>query len=218
MPKLHQKLYDQVFEAILSGRIEPGTRLAETELAEIYQVSRSVIRRTLQRMSDEGLVDIRQNLGARVNCVSHEDAGAIFEARRVIELGVVEIVCGHLGRETLGALRDICTEESTAMADHNRARGLRLSAEFHLTLAEATRNPVLISYAGNLMSRSALATACLERRDPGFCAFGEHEAIVDALAKGNLDLSRRLMARHIEHIASNLEHEPPSLGAVLSAG
>jgi DNA-binding GntR family transcriptional regulator len=219
MSRLHQKLYDQVFEAILTGNIAPGTRLAEIELAELYNVSRSVIRRTLQRMSDEGLVDIRQNRGASVCNVDALTASQIFEARAVIELGIVDLICGNLSASRVTALRQICVAESQAMAADNRARGLRLAAEFHLQLAEATENPVLTQYASNLMSRSALAIACLERESPVYCAYGEHEAIIDALVENDLKLGRQLMSRHIDHIASNLdlatESEPVPLAKML---
>ena len=104
MPKLHRKLYDQVFDAILRGDIAPGTRLSEEALANLYGVSRSVVRRTLQRLFDEGIVDIRPNRGASVKSVDALDARAIFEARRVVDLaaaltGGVALACSdaHYG-------------------------------------------------------------------------------------------------------------------------
>ncbi len=205
MSTLHKKLYDQVFDAILGGVIAPGTRLAEVALADLYGVSRSVVRRTLQRLCDEGIVDIRQNRGATVNSVTPRTAREVFEARRVVELGVVELVSGRLSSSQARALRETCAEERRAMESGDRARGLRLSAEFHLQLARATGNELLVGYANNLMSRSALAIACLERRTPIHCAFGEHPRLVDSIAAGDVGAARELMDRHLEHIAANLD-------------
>ncbi len=207
MPKLHRKLYDQVFDAILRGEIAPGTRLSEESLANLYGVSRSVVRRTLQRLFDEGIVDIRPNRGASVNSVDPDTARAIFEARRVVETGIVELVCGRLGGGEIDRLRAVVAREDAAMGSGDRAAGLRLAAEFHLALAAVAGNPLLERYAGNLMSRSALAIACLERREPAHCAWSEHGALVDALEAGDAATASRLMRRHIEHIADNLDLE-----------
>ncbi len=210
MPKLHRKLYDQVFDAILRGEIAPGTRLSEETLANLYGVSRSVVRRTLQRLFDEGIVDIRPNRGASVRSVDADDARSIFEARRVVETGIVELACGQLSGEQIRDLREIVRREDDAMRAGDRTTGLRLSAEFHLALSNAAGNPMLARYAGNLMSRSALAVACLERREPAHCAWGEHGALLDALEAGDAATARRRMQEHLEHIAANLELDDPA--------
>ena len=218
MSRLHEQLYNEVFEAILTGKIRPGTRLTESELESIYDVSRSVIRRTLQRMADEGLVDIRQNKGARVNQVDSAMARSIFDARRIVETGIVELLCGKLTALQMQQLRDLCIAENSAMTEGHRARGLRLSAEFHLMLAHATNNPLLQQYATNLMSRSALAIACLEKSNPAYCAYDEHSKLLDALESLNVDVAMQLMRDHINHIESNLEflgEHPSSLSSML---
>ncbi len=219
MPALHQQLYNRLFDAILGGEIAPGTRLAETTLAELNGVSRTVVRRTLQRLCDEGIVDIRPNRGATVNSVDAADARAIFQARQVVELGVVDLVCGRLDARRQRTLRGICAAEQRAMMAGERARGLRLSADFHLQLAAAAGNPLLLGYATNLMSRSALAIACLERPAPRYCAYGEHPELLDALVAGDMRRARRRMRSHLEHIASNLEMDPAhALAGLLAAG
>lgn len=219
MTALHRQLYDQVFDAILGGTIAPGTRLTESTLASMYGVSRTVVRRTLQRLCDEGIVDIRQNRGATVNSVDADTARAIFQARRVVELGVVDLVCGRMTKRQVRALGALCEAERKAMASGDRPRGLRLSAEFHLALAEATGNELLLGYATNLMSRSALAVACLERRSPLFCAYGEHPRLLAALSGGDAEAARDIMARHLEHIVSNLDldGEDDSLRRILAS-
>lgn len=204
MATLNQRLYHRIFDAILDGAIAPGTRLTEARLAELYGVSRTVVRRTLQRLCDEGMVDIRQNRGAAVRSIDAHLAREVMQAREVLESGIVEIVCGVLSPRELSRLRRICREEQAAMRAGERARGLRLSSEFHIMLARATGNALLVQYAVNLMSRSALAVACLERREPLHCAFDEHPAIVDALAAGDAAACRESMRSHIAHIRANL--------------
>lgn len=207
MSTLNQALYDRLFDAILAGTIAPGARLAETRLAELHGVSRSVVRRTLQRLSDEGVVDIRQNRGATVARVDAAAAREIMQARRVLETGVIEIVCGSLGDDVLERLRRVCADEQAAMLGGDRSRGLKLSSRFHLLLARATGNRLLERYAVNLMSRSALAVAALERSRPTHCAYREHPAILDALADGDREGATALMRSHIDHIAENLRPE-----------
>ncbi|MFT7533193.1 MAG: DNA-binding GntR family transcriptional regulator [Gammaproteobacteria bacterium] len=204
MSKLHQQCYEQLFEAILNRRLEPGAHLSEEKLSQIYQVSRSVIRRTLQRLFDEGIVDIRPNRGARVNSIDGETARHIFEARDIVESGIVMKLAGKLSEHDQGSLNQLCDEENVAINSGDRARGLRLSTQFHLALVKLGENPLLEQYATNLLSRSSLAIACLEKSQPAYCAHEDHPGIVHALVIGDAAKAQSLMTRHLDHIMSNL--------------
>ena len=211
MSNLNQKCFDQIFEAILNHRLEPGTRLSEEKLASIYQVSRSVIRRTLQRLAHEGIVDIRPNVGARVNKIDAGEARHILEARKMLECGLVEKLAGRLSPSHVSDLMGLCRNEQNAMSDNDPARALRYSTEFHLHLVRLVGNPLLEQFAVNLLSRSSLAVACLGRSRPEHCPHDDHPELVNALKTGDCETARDLMKAHIDHIEANLDYEPGNL-------
>src|SRR5665213_3988313 len=69
-----EAIYQEMFRAIIAHRIPPGTALQEDALASTFGVSRTIIRKVLQRLSHEHLVDLVPNRGAAVAKPSAEEA------------------------------------------------------------------------------------------------------------------------------------------------
>src|SRR5690242_387932 len=78
-------LLDKLRMAIFHGKLTPGQRLVETELAARYETSRGAVREALVLLSNEGLVSRQRNRGAWVRPVSLAEAIEITEARAVLE-------------------------------------------------------------------------------------------------------------------------------------
>ena len=76
--------------AVHEHRLAPGTKLNEDEVADVYGVSRTVVRAALQRLSHDGLVELRRNRGAFVAQPSIRDAREVFEARALLEQHVLD--------------------------------------------------------------------------------------------------------------------------------
>ncbi len=83
------RVYDQIHKAIVERRLEPGTKLGEEALREIYGVSRAQIRSVLVDLSHAKVVELRPNRGAYVAQPSVREARHVFEARRAIEAAIV---------------------------------------------------------------------------------------------------------------------------------
>src|SRR5262252_8793169 len=78
-----------IHEAVLDHRLPPGTKLKEVALAEIFGVTRAVIRKALGRLAHMRLVELRPNRGAVVASPSVDEARDLFAARRAIEGAIV---------------------------------------------------------------------------------------------------------------------------------
>jgi len=76
---------DGLRAAILNGDMSPGQRLVESELVELYAVTRSSLRAAMEDLVAEGLVERIPNKGARVRVVSLEEAVSILECRGVLD-------------------------------------------------------------------------------------------------------------------------------------
>ena len=64
---VEQRIYDSVFDSVMGQRLPPGTKLPEAALCELFGVTRSVVRRVLQRLAHDHIVELRPNKGAVVD-------------------------------------------------------------------------------------------------------------------------------------------------------
>ncbi|MEZ5480493.1 MAG: GntR family transcriptional regulator [Thiolinea sp.] len=197
-------IYEQVFDALLEQKLAPGTRLSEDKLGQVFGVSRTIIRKVLQRLEHEGVVTIHRNRGASVAHTSAAQVRQVFAARAVIELAVVDSACTNITAPQLAGLQAVIDAEQQARHDHDYGKALRLSGEWHLLLAEACGNEFLAGFARSLVSRCSLIIAQYEITDSRLCPQDEHSRILAALVQGDATLARQLMQEHINHIEAKI--------------
>lgn len=199
-------IYEKILAAIFDHRLTPGTKLGEDRLAAIFGVSRARIRRVLPRLAHEGVVTLEPNRGAFVSKPTVAEARDVFEARRLIEPGIVEQLMRQPGLATiLPRLRKHVAAEAKARAAGDTQAIVRLSGEFHMLLAEAAGNAVLAKTMRELTSLTCLVIALYDRPTVPSCLGEEHAEILAAVAGGNRARAKELMLHHLEHVEGNLD-------------
>lgn len=208
-----EAIYGNLYAAIVENHLEPGTKLPEDTLAEAFGVSRTSIRKVLQRLSYERLVDIRLNRGATVAQPTVKEARDIFAARRIVECGVLAQVVAKATPAGLDALRAIIRREHEAEARGDRRESIYLSGEFHVVLARLSENETIVEFLAGLVSRSSLVIATYGAPMAGSCRHSEHEAVLDLIAAGDVEGARTWMERHLKDVerAVVLVEEEPSV-------
>jgi len=98
-------MYTQIVSSIVEHRISPGTRFREERLADLFEVSRTQVRKVLQRLEHEGLVARQPRKGVSVATPTKEETKDIFEARRLIEPWIVGQLCVHCSRSKVLGLK-----------------------------------------------------------------------------------------------------------------
>jgi len=188
-------------EAITRGGFRPGEKLTEEGLARQFSIGRTRVREALRQLSFLGLVTLERNRGAFVSSPSREEVAAAYEARRVVEAGIVTRVATRLGGcpdcAELAALRSHIDLQAAAEAAGHRLRLVKLLTGFHLILARMGGNPFLLGVLEQLTATTSLAVLLDDRSRPPRCAVGEHRAIVDAIAAGDVGRSVSLMCEHL---------------------
>ncbi len=197
-------IYHEVFNAILEQRLTPGTKLSEDALGDVFGVSRTVIRKVLQRLSHEKIVEIRPNRGAVVSVPSIKDARDTFDARRWIERGITRRACENITKTDVGILTKLVQKEHEAYANGNQSEGIHLSGAFHMKLAEIAGNDTLSEYLKELVSRSSLIVAHYEATGSTTCTHNDHKDLIAALSDGNSDHAVALMEAHLQAIEDKL--------------
>lgn len=204
-------IYRRLLAAIFEHRLPPGTKLGEDRLAGIFGVSRARIRRVLPRLAHERLVTLEPNRGAFVAKPTVDEARDIFEARRLIEPGIVSRFIEVAGRTGVTRLRQHVQAERRARAAGDKQAIVRLSGEFHVLMADIAGNAMLARTMRELTLLTCLIIALYDAPAVPHCRSDEHGEIVDAIAAGDHARAVRLMVEHLDHVEDglNLDAEQP---------
>jgi DNA-binding GntR family transcriptional regulator len=211
-----ERVYGAIYAAILEQRLTPGERLREEDLAAGFAVSRTVVRQALQRLSQDGLVDLQHNRGAQVALPTRELAAQVFDARRVIECEVARRLGGRLDAPQQRALHTLVLEEAAADTRGERGKAIRLSGRLHRTLAVWSGNPVFVRVLDELLPTTSLLMALYTSGTRPACVAHRHVELLDALVRSGPAAAAE-MRRHLNEIERSLQPGQPlrAAGATL---
>jgi len=222
--RLSESVADQIRQAIFSGLLAPGHKLApERELAERFQTSRMALREALRALEKEGMITIKRGFGGGAFVADFDEAlRALTDSlNTAVKLGqaksahlteVRTLLEPHIARfATLRATKaDLSDIESVVLAQERELQAGQLSRkldmQFHRRLAEAAHNPVLdiVVNAVNESIREAISRSKLsaEMRSK---VIGYHRKIFEAIRNQDEALAQRIMAEHIAAVQCHLE-------------
>lgn len=212
--KLYRKIVQAIVADIASGRFPVGSRLpAERDLTERFGVSRPTVREAMIALEMQGLVEARKGSGVFVLASSTAemdrelDIGAfeITEARRLLEGEVAAVAATEIEEEQLAELRELLR----LMDQEDNAAAEAADRRFHIAIAEATGNAVIIAAVTDFWDmrfRSPLAQEVLAKAG----SLGtenrlkEHGQILAALeARSPVD-ARNAMRDHLGRLINHL--------------
>lgn len=199
-----EAIYQTLSTTLLAGRLAPGTQLVELRLAPVFGVSRERIRKVLHRLGHERLLELIPNRGAFVASPDLVQARDIYEARRIVEGGIVGRLAGRLTPAQTKLLRRHGERERAALKAGNRAQSIQLSGEFHRLLADCAGSAFVVRELQELVSRTAMLVAFFEPAAASECACEEHEDILQALTQGDTGRALKAMHAHLSLIETRL--------------
>ncbi|MEZ5750771.1 MAG: GntR family transcriptional regulator [Paracoccaceae bacterium] len=187
--------YTLILAAIDEGIYRPGDRLVESELAERFGVSRTPIREALQRLETQSLLS-RDGRSLIVASLDHNQLAELYVVRAELEGLAARLAAKHATVEEVRVLRDMVSEDRRLVQDPRALS--RANKRFHKQIHLASHNRFLIQQL-DLVHRSMalLATTSLEAEGRGKAALDEHEAMVDAIARGDGDAADQALRTHI---------------------
>lgn len=204
---------ERVVESILAQKLAPGERLGEQALADLFGVSRTMVREALMQLQARGFVEVQPKRGWFVVQPSAEEARDAFSARRIVEAGILAD-SGRPLSQVIRRLREHIEEERRAVRGADAATRAFLLADFHVCLAEQMGHRLLCGVLRDLTARTTLAATLYQSRHEAGQSCEEHAAIVAALERGDPDGARALMLDHIGHVEQALQTELPAADAV----
>ncbi len=213
------RIVESILDAIVERRLMPGTKLAEQQIADIFAVSRTVVRQALNQLSRDHLVTLEPARGARVATPSVDEARQVFEVRKMLESAMLRQLAAGITPAQLATLRRHLQAEADAVRRTDVAGRTRLLADFHVVMAELTGNAVLAELLADLSRRSALIALMYQSSHSAEHSHAEHVAIVEALAQRDARAAQKLLDGHLGNVERNLQLDPRGhdLAAVLQA-
>ncbi len=199
----------RIVEAVMAQKLAPGSRLGEQQLAMLFDCSRTIVREALTRLAARGIVTVSARRGWFVIEPSQDEAREAFEARRVIELGLIRSV-GKIEKTALRQLKAHLQREKAALKESDVGNRSFLLGDFHVCLAECLGNTLLADTLRDYTARTTLIAMLYQSTHDAVQSCEDHVQIVAALERGDHAAAEALMAEHIGTVQSALRVQAPT--------
>ncbi len=201
------EISERIIEAVMAQKLAPGARLGEQPLALLFDCSRTVVREALTRLAARGIVTVSARRGWYVIEPSQEEAREAFEARRVIETGLIRTL-PTVGKPAIKRLKQHLSREKAALASDDVGARSYLLGDFHVCLAECLGNSLLADTLRDFTARTTLIAMLYQSSHNAAQSCEEHVQIVAALERGDMALAEQLMRDHIGTVQDALRLAP----------
>src|SRR5580698_2243424 len=232
--RLYEQIVQQIEESILKGALRAGDQLpAERELAQRFGVSRTAVREAVKALREKGLVEaysgrgtfitdgtsqaIRQSLGLMVKIGQPTGSIHLAEVRSILEPEIAALAATRIQEQHLALMREAVVLMDRAQDDPDAF--IEADLDFHLALAEAADNPLILSLLDSIVG------LLREQRMRIFQVEGgpnrgqyHHKRIFDAVERRNPEKAREAMRTHLLQVRedSKASEAHPALSKPIS--
>lgn len=197
--------YEALREVILLGRLSPGQRVIEAEVARQMGISRGPIREAIRQLEQDGLLEYHPRRGAVVSTLSRERIIDAYTVRAALEglaarLASHRLTAGGIARLThlLEAMRGCAQREDADCL-------LQADVQFHESICELSGNHVLLRLWRSIGPHAWTLFSGAQQRGYSLHTLAErHQYVLDALQAGDPLHAERVAAAHIEEIMQNV--------------
>ncbi|MFZ0278375.1 MAG: FadR/GntR family transcriptional regulator [Candidatus Sulfotelmatobacter sp.] len=217
--RLYEQIVKQIEESVLNGTLKPGDQLpAERDLAQRLGVSRTAVREAVKTLREKGLVEAYSGRGTFITNGTSQAARQSFdlmvkigqqgqqeglphlvELRLALEPGIAAMAAERVTDEDLTAMREAVTVMDRAQ--ENAEAYIEADLDFHLALAEAAANPLILSLIDSIVG------LLREQRIKIFNVEGgpqrgqfHHKRILEAMERRDPEMARGAMRAHLEQV------------------
>lgn len=147
---LRDVVFNTLRQEILTGKLKPGERLMEIQLANKLGVSRTPIREAIRKLELDGLVIMIPRRGAEVAQITLKDLKDVMEVRCALDVLAIELACERMEQEGLNGLYQSCENFREAVKTKDTRKIAEADVAFHDMIVLSTRNTRLIQLVSNL--------------------------------------------------------------------
>lgn len=212
--KLTELAYDHIRDGILRGVYPTGSILPEGEIAGVLGHSRTPIRHALGRLLHEGLVEVGPRRQLLVRGFTPEHRAEVLALREALEAISVRNACEVMTINDIDGLRLLLIRQRRAADSSTEDDFIELDEQFHLSIAEGARLPILVGFLGQLRGFVRVLRLGTERHPSHLGqVVAEHERIVDAIERRDADAAESLLREHLHTSEYVVAGSPTTEGA-----
>lgn len=214
--RLYEQIVEQIEQSVQRGDLKPGDQLpAERELAEQFGVSRTAVREAVKALREKGLVEaypgkgtfitngssnpMRQSLDRMMRSAQVDATSSLVEVREILEPEIAALAAVRATEENLNSLREAVAVMDAAKRDPDAY--IEADLDFHLELAEAAANPLILSLIDSIIG------VLREQRMRIFEVDGgpdrgqyHHKKILEAMEHQDAQGAREAMRAHLRQV------------------
>lgn len=198
---MKQQAYEYIKERILSGQLVPGNRISERRLGAELGMSKTPIKAALERLAEQGLVELAPQRSARVKGLNVRDIADHYDYRIALESFIVGRLSGNLPDDIIEELRANLLLQRDLTTSGDFLKWPETDYEFHLTLARALGNEQITRTITRLRDQIRWLVVEIARRDSSIPAIAclEHQTIFEHMVAGRTDEAVAAVVSHLEH-------------------
>lgn len=214
--RLYEQIVRQIEESILKGELTAGSQLpAERDLAKQFGVSRTAVREAIKSLQEKGLVDafpgrgtfvtngtpnsMRRSLDRLVNSGDAAGQAYLVEVRDILEPEIAALAAVRASDQDLAAMQEAVDVMDGAAWDSDRY--IEADLDFHLALAEAAENPIVLSLIDSIVGLLREQRLRIFRVDGGpDRGQHHHRRILEAIRRHDPVAARAAMQAHLAQV------------------
>jgi GntR family transcriptional repressor for pyruvate dehydrogenase complex len=227
--RLYEQIVQQIEDSITKGTLKAGDQLpSERELALKFGVSRTAVREAVKALHEKGLVEaysgrgtfitngtsqaVRQSIDLLMRMDQPGGSAYLAEVRQILEPEIAALAAGRIQEPQLALMREAFAVMNDALKDPDAY--IEADLDFHLALAEAAENPLILSLLDSIVGllREQRMRIFFEDGGPQRGQF-HHARILAAIERRDAEASRAAMRDHLQQVRED-SRPHPGRGAV----
>lgn len=196
---LREIIYNKIINDLGSGKIAPGEKLTEGQLAKLFKVSRTPVREALLQLEKKGLIVLHSNSGAVVKKITREEIEEIFDIISVLEGYAVEtVVARGIEEGDLSYLKGLFKEMENIQETKNYFQYAEKDEKFHAFFVKNLKNSLLSEIIKDLRNRAFMSGLTIPFYINQYLS--RHKEIIEAISKRDPDKAGTAMREHLQEI------------------
>ena len=224
--RLYEQIVRQIEESIQKGELSAGSQLPpERDLAKQFGVSRTAVREAIKALQEKGLVDafpgrgtfvttgtpnaMRRSLDRLVNSGEEEGRAYLVEVRDILEPEIAALAAERADDEAVATMREAVKTMDSAAWDSDVY--IEADLDFHLALAEAAGNPIVLSLIDSIVGLLREQRLRIFRVEGGPDRGQQHHRrILEAIQRRDPQAARAAMQSHLAQVREDSRNSPGS--------
>jgi DNA-binding GntR family transcriptional regulator len=197
---LRESILETIRDAITSGVLKPGEKVAEPELAERFGISRTPIREAFRQLESEGYLTVIPRKGAVVASFSERDIEEFYAIKSILEGYAARLACQHLTEREIDRLESINQKLDHLAHGGDLKQFFKVHNDFHDLFIRAADNEKLMDLINTLVQKfQRLRVASLSIPGRMGVSVTEHRNLIDAFRRRDTDLAEQLVRKTAEY-------------------